>query len=924
MTQKTFHDRDGLCSQSVSSKLAIVLVSAVAAMALAGCGGGSSTAVSDDANADANATDSARSSIAGFGNRRTLPAAAPAPTATPVTPTPVTAVQSWYVDSIGGSDGNPGSQSLPWKTLARAAQQTLAAGDSVLLKCGAVWRESLTFSAANAPAGGATLGAWGSCTGTNRPIISGADLVAAAGWTIAAGFNGKPVYVAQWPAPVTALYWNGAPLVRARHPNYAGIGHEFSLLSAVRNATTLVRSAADQAALGSMDLSGARIVVRTNPWLVEALDVQSSGSDGSLILKTAGIYPAQVGQGYFIEGKLALLDTAGEWYYDSAAGRLYVWTPSGAAPGTGVLESVTRAVGVTVSRSSDMHIDQIAFARHGDQSLRVVDSPRTLVTDVSSQAAGSTGISIDASSTTTDSAGSVIRNALVQNAGVTGIYVKSPAVQVLGSQVDNTGVGTTGSGVSAGIYARSVAGSVQGNRVTNSGYAAIALSSATGMTVSGNTLVRACQRFTDCGAIYSGGAPTQALRSQIGSNAITDVTPNTEGAVGWATTLVAGIYLDEESSSHDVTNNMIARVGVGINLHNSSNNTIQLNHVWLTDRASVRLHNSSIGETVRGNVIQDNELYASNHFVASVPTTTAPTQFDTFAQEWVHSSDAALMFVGTNPNIVRRNVVGTLTAGAKARWSLIGGWQQRTLDLAQWNALASGDSLQSAYAARPVLVTAMGANLVQNGAMQTPGTGWQMWSPTPAAGGTLAFGTCTTGCADFGPGSTNDIVSSSVFQMSALPTSSLYYLRVRAQALGPATAVNMAVNRAMGDWQAIGAALMGVPVASGGETVIELMFNATSTDPARLNMTGQVRQPLRLRDVTVAPVGAYELFSPRLESTLLINETSAAKFVECPATTMRTCVMSDLKGAAISWPMQLPANSAKVVLSADAKWKPAP
>src|SRR5579863_4766318 len=55
---------------------------------------------------------------------------------------------TYYVSSSAGSDANSGtSLSAPWKTLAKVNAATLQPGDSVLLRRGDVWNESLVPSA---------------------------------------------------------------------------------------------------------------------------------------------------------------------------------------------------------------------------------------------------------------------------------------------------------------------------------------------------------------------------------------------------------------------------------------------------------------------------------------------------------------------------------------------------------------------------------------------------------------------------------------------------------------------------------------------------------------------------------------------------------------------------------------------------------
>lgn len=830
--------------------------------------------------------------------------------------------RAWHVDSTHGSDVAAGTAAAPWRTLKRASKQTLGQGDAVLLKCGGTWRESFSISPTNAPVGGAIVGAWGSCGTGNRPVITGADLISGLDWKMAEGFAGRPVYVASFKEPVSAVFWGGEQLVRARYPNRAGIGREFALIASMRGSTTLLTSPSDAALLGNVPLAGGKIIIRTNPWLVESHEIAKSDSSGAITLKGLANYVPSAGQGFFVEGKLALLDSAGEWFQDAGTGQLYVWTPSGVSPAAGNIEAVTRKTGITIINVSGVRVENIAFERQTMQSIRIADSPSSKIVSVSAQDAGTTGILIEGN-TDVKSSGTSVESSTILNAATMGISATSPAVRLIGNQIKNTGVTPSGSGVSAGIYIRSMGGIVRDNRIHNSGFAGILLAYPGAIAVSANVIDRACSRFTDCGAIYAAGAPDSTQRATVSSNLVTNLIPNVEGAAGGSVSLVAGIYLDERSASVDVFNNMIERTRVGINIHNSAYNSIQSNHVWLAEDAAIRVHNSSINETVRGNVIKDNQLYASNHLSPALLPSIAPIPRVAYAQEWVHSRDATLMFSGANANESRGNIVGTMSDPLTIRWSMIGGWSHQELNSTQWSVFAIGDTTISAYVARPYIVSNADANLIEDGALRGTGAHWLFWSPTPSAGGSIRYNTCgnNSGCADFSPGSATDFLMSNLFRMSNTTNSQLYSLRVRTQAFSADSQLTMAINRIGGDWASLGLVVMNRAIDQSKETSIDVLFNATSEDTARLNITGSAGKPVRLLHVSLMRVNDYELLSPDRESTLLANEGSSAKFIDCPSTKLRTCVVSDLHGQKIDWPLILAPNSAKVVVSADGRWK---
>jgi parallel beta-helix repeat protein len=83
---------------------------------------------------------------------------------------------AYYVDSVNGSDSNPGTQASPWKTIAKVNATTLSAGQSVFFLSGDTWREELIVSHGGTATSPVTLGAYGSGA---SPIITGSNLVTA-------------------------------------------------------------------------------------------------------------------------------------------------------------------------------------------------------------------------------------------------------------------------------------------------------------------------------------------------------------------------------------------------------------------------------------------------------------------------------------------------------------------------------------------------------------------------------------------------------------------------------------------------------------------------------------------------------------------------------------------------------------------------
>lgn len=89
---------------------------------------------------------------------------------------PTVRAATYYVDNKKGKDTNPGTQAQPWKTLAevgiRFATQ-MNNGDTVLLKRGGKWNETLLLADAVGPAKTITIDAYGNAN-ASVPIVDGA------------------------------------------------------------------------------------------------------------------------------------------------------------------------------------------------------------------------------------------------------------------------------------------------------------------------------------------------------------------------------------------------------------------------------------------------------------------------------------------------------------------------------------------------------------------------------------------------------------------------------------------------------------------------------------------------------------------------------------------------------------------------------
>ncbi|NVN92340.1 MAG: hypothetical protein HXX11_17305, partial [Desulfuromonadales bacterium] len=255
----------------------------------------------------------------------------------PLSPEEVRAADTTYfVSSSDGADSNTGLSSVsPFKTIAKVNALALQPGDRVLLKCGDVWRaEMLVITKSGTAADPITFGSYpGGCT--NKPIVSGAQSIS--GWTaygsniyyadLSAGAN-----AAQFPHGINQLFRNGDRLPLGRWPNLDA-GDGYSTIDSQPSTNSIT-----DAQLPVVDWSGAVAHIKGMRWYI--LNRQVAAVSGTTLTVGADLDcwgGNCTGWGYFLNNHLNTLDREGEWYYNPANHRVYLYTTSG-APSAGQIE----------------------------------------------------------------------------------------------------------------------------------------------------------------------------------------------------------------------------------------------------------------------------------------------------------------------------------------------------------------------------------------------------------------------------------------------------------------------------------------------------------------------------------------------------------------------------------------------------------
>ena len=241
---------------------------------------------------------------------------------------------------VSGSAAGPGTGTLsnPFQTIKQCADIAVA-GDTCAIR-GGTYRETVR------PLNSGTAGAPITFENYNgeQVVISGANLLTTS-WS---PFSGS-IYQTTFSLPASSyndtglhanqLFIGGQALTEARWPNISS-----DLTTDSRRATAGPGSSSTRISDSSIPdilggwaggyayvLNGAKYTSQSSRITANApgqlsLDANMLNIDGC---PNNCVAP---GSDYFLFGRLGALDAENEWYYDSAAGRVYVWVPGGATP----------------------------------------------------------------------------------------------------------------------------------------------------------------------------------------------------------------------------------------------------------------------------------------------------------------------------------------------------------------------------------------------------------------------------------------------------------------------------------------------------------------------------------------------------------------------------------------------------------------
>jgi parallel beta-helix repeat protein len=542
---------------------------------------------------------------------------------------------AYYVDGSksGASDGNPGTEARPFKTIGRGVQ-SLQPGDILLIKAG-TYRETVILTRSGTQAYPIRIRAYPGDEG--KVIINAAEPVA--NWRKCAGPDdcaGNPYWSHIYYADVTALvqshpdsefavrqvFQHGELLKRSRYPDRG-----WSYPTNVPDPQTVFTDSS--VSKPDRYFNGSVCHIKTAISQIDQIPV-AGVSNSTVTLAESPRYDIKTRFGYYITSIVGEINEEGEWAYDPSQKKIFLWPRGDVAEDvefsyrryclrtySGTSWNVVRGLtmrnaylyGIFLRRSNDMTLEDNTveyayivgihlYAGEGGTG----DNNHILRNTIEYSA--NRGINVDKVCSHTNVEGNYVYATAAESFGddlMSGqgeaIYVGGPHTRVYNNRIDRTG--------DKGIYVsgrNTLSRDISYNYVTNTGLS-----------------------LSDTGGLYTGGFSDVPEKDRIHHNIFEDVigclSMDQKFDKGLPVTIekysggvAPGIYVDERGNNRIIEHNTVINShNAGIYFHWAPGNVVQNNTLYGNKEAQIWFSGrDQPGEKLVDEVVLDNIMFATD------------------------------------------------------------------------------------------------------------------------------------------------------------------------------------------------------------------------------------------------------------------------------------------------------------------------
>ena len=548
-------------------------------------------------------------------------------------------------------------------------------------------------------------------------------------------------------AGVLATYVDNLQIRRAHHPNFAATSNGDSPYARIASAggKTVLDTSGLALPVGASLAPGLGVTIRPLNFAIEESAVASVNA-GRLTLTTPTFYDILPGYGFYLTGALWMLDSPGEWFYDTAASTLYMWMPDGAAPGNRVAVS-SLALGADLNGKSRVNLQGISI-RHVGTGVAASASDSLALSNLSIADTADFGISAENGTWLAVKASSIARTGLdaisLPGSLATGINLTDSSISDSAASTRSNGWRMLPRPAQAAVYSIGTQSSIMRNTIRGAGNLGVFVG-AYG-NVAENYVSQTCLTHNDCGAILGNYL---SARTDITSNVIENIPGNLTGLPGTPQAHTTGIYIDGGNSFSRVIGNTITGADYGIQIHDSNAITISNNTLFGNRRIQLWMQEQQRNVRAAGDVYANS---ATSNLL--VPTASGPAIY--LESELGDTIDFSSFSGNHYSALLSPRVVGERALTTDSSYTT-----------AEWQASGRESAPRATAPVGYVSFLAGAANLLPNGNLANGSIGWSWWNPTaPLAYATLR--TCTFGpCLDLRAGGSTSLFSSPNFSVTA-------------------------------------------------------------------------------------------------------------------------------------------------------------
>lgn len=500
-----------------------------------------------------------------------------------------------YYIASGGNDNNNGlSPASPWQSISKVntMSNTFVAGDQILFNRGDKFLGEIKVNKSGASGNNIIYGSYGV---GELPEITGKKAVT--NWTLHSG----NIYKATVSDTISHLYFENKIMTIARYPNTG-----FLKIDAGIGTSGFTDAELNQVAGYWV---GANCRVRTQNWTYES-KVVGGFSAGALYFTTPTQYATSANYGYYLDNKLTLLDSPGEWFQDKSANTVYFYAPGGIDPNSLTVEGVvvnngfkfTTAISLNYVTIQDLKISgfrEIGIDIYNDHNNKI---QRCFINQTRLYGVRMNGLN------------NVLENNVLEdnlNSAFTGVLTNG---LIKNNLFNRTGL-IPGYGENAWGYLglqiyNSMGTVVENNTIDSSGYTG--MNCGQNMIVKNNIVSYSCLTLNDGGGIDLDDADGL----QIMNNFISYTIGNTESSNS-AAKYANGIYYGPNVIKNIlIQNNTISFNSYsGINVaskNTSTNNRILNNILYNNEYVQIVFTDGTIYTPVYTNIVRGNIFYSLN------------------------------------------------------------------------------------------------------------------------------------------------------------------------------------------------------------------------------------------------------------------------------------------------------------------------